>query len=241
MGFLGDFTDNRDALLLTENGGKFARTIKYEAKDNLRSCRSEFKIDSTGRASYVADTKYHGLQYDDLASFLRSNSDEQKKWLYTNSAIPSLQIKEFKVEEVPGLIPLVRINESGVSANFCSFSGKYVILPLNLLNFQKPVQKMLRPRQSDILISMSSVDFDTLIYKLPKNYIPESVPKGVSISTQFGNYSSSVSLNGNEMVFTRRYEIKGGRYKPADYKAFYEYILAVSKADNIKVLLTRGI
>jgi hypothetical protein len=43
------------------------------------------------------------------------------------------------------------------------------------------------------------------------------------------------------MVFTRRYEIKGGRYKPADYKAFYEYILAVSKADNIKVLLTRGI
>ena len=239
FGFLGDFTDDRDVLLLTEKGGKFAHTTKYDEKDNLRSNRSEFLIDSTGKADYTNETKFFGLQYDDLAAFLRSNTDEQKKWLYTNSILPSLQIKSFKVSELPGRVPLVKLNESGVSANFCTFSGKYMVLPLNLVNPQKVIQKMMKPRHSDILIIQSSTDTDTLIYKLPESYSPESLPRGVILNSAFGTYSSTIALNGNEIHFTRRYEIKRGRYKPSDYKAFYDYILAVSKADNAKVLLTK--
>ena len=56
FGFLGDFTDDRDVLLITENGGKFAHTTKYEVKENIRSCRSAFIIDSTGTASCSVTT-----------------------------------------------------------------------------------------------------------------------------------------------------------------------------------------
>ena len=239
FGFLGDFTDDRDVLLLTEKGGKFAHTRKYDLINNLRTCRSEYKIDSAGTAACLIKTTYHGLQYDDISDFLISNYDEQKKWLYSNSSFPSLQITNFSVNETKQADPVARITESEISRNFCSFTGNYMLLPLNLLNVQKPIQKMLKPRQSDIIIHRSYTDCDTLIYKLPKNYRNESAPSGNTINSKFGSYSSSVTTNETEIVFIRKFIILEGRYKPSLYKEFYDFILAVSKADNIKYMLTK--
>lgn len=239
FGFLGDFTDDRDALLITENGGKFAHTKKYTAENNLRTCSSEFKIDSTGTAFSSVRTNYHGLQYYEICGFLYSNYDEQRKWLYAHSSLPSLQINKFSVIENKQTIPSATIDISSNSRNFCSFSGKYMLLPLNLVNAQKPIQKMLKERHSDIIINRSSIDYDTLTYIIPANYKFESVPVGKSISSDFGDYSYSITIDGNKLVYIRKFVIKQGRYKPAEYKNFYDYVFSISKADNIKVILSK--
>lgn len=165
FGFLGDFTDDRDLLLITENGGQFAHTHRYDSEDNLRICKSDIKIDSTGSASFTSETIFQGLQYDNLSSVLSSNYEEQKKWLYSNTTLPSLQISKFSIERIIKSLPFARISESSVSKNYCSFSGKYILMPLNLLNTQKPVQKMLKSRFSDVLINRSFIDYDTLVYQ----------------------------------------------------------------------------
>jgi hypothetical protein len=239
FGFLGDFTDNRDVLLVTEAGGKFAHTKKYEAEDNLRICTSHFNIDSTGTATCSIETIFQGLQYGNISELLGSNYDEQKKWLYSNTTLPSLQINSFSITNIKKTLPVARINESSVSRNYCSFSGKYMLLPLNLSNVQKPIQKMLKTRYSDILINRSSVDYDTLVYRIPENFKLESLPSGKIINSNFGNYSCSISVNENGIIYTRKLLIKQGRYKPSEYKDLYEFILSVSKADNIKIILTK--
>lgn len=239
FGFLGDFTDDRDVLLIEKDGGKFAHTTKYEATDNLRICTSEFSIDSTGTASCSIRTVMQGLQYDNITKLLGSNYDEQKKWLLGNSTLPSLQIKNFSIEENRKPLPSATINEKSVSKNFCSFSGNYMILSLNLINVQAPLQKMLKPRYSDILISRSFNDWDTLVYKIPKSYKFETLPAGMNINSAFGSYTTTVSGNGNEIVYIRNLVIKAGRYKPSEYKSLYDFVLSVSKADNAKVILIR--
>ena len=239
FGFLGDFTDDRKVLLLTEKGGKFAHTRKYEVSDNIRSCRSEFEIDSTGTAICSLKTLYHGLQYDNISDLLNSNYDEQKKWLYTSSTLPSLQIRSFSVNDLGGTLPSARVSESVISKNYCSFTGKYMLLPLNTLNGQKSIQKMLKSRYSDILINRSSVDYDTIVFKIPDNYVYESIPSGNNINSKFGSYSSSVSANENEIIYIRKFTILEGRYKPSFYKELYDFILSVSKADNSKIILTK--
>jgi Domain of Unknown Function with PDB structure (DUF3857) len=239
FGFLGDFTDNRDVLLIDKDGGKFAHTTRYEANDNTRICTSEIRIDSTGTASCVIKTVMQGLQYEIINELLSSNYDEQKKWLYDNSKLPSLQIKSFSLEENKLPVPSARINESSVSKNFCSFSGNYMILPLNQINNQKPLQKMLKSRYSDILINRSFVDCDTLVYKLPKSYKPETIPGGANINSVFGSFNMTVSGNGNEILYIRRLFIKEGRYKATEYENLYNFVLAVSKADNTKIILSK--
>lgn len=239
FGFLGDFTDDRDVLLITDNGGKFAHTTRYGAIDNVRNCRAELNIDSSGSASGKVRTIYRGLEYDNIASFLYSNSDEQKKWLYSNSSLPSLKISSFSINEITGKIPVATVSETESSKLFCSFSGNYMLLSLNLLNAQKAIKKMLKPRHSDILINRSSTDFDTLIYKIPGNYQYESIPASTNVNSRFGTYSFTVSATGNEIICIRKFSILEGRYNPLDYKELYEFILSVSKADNTKVILTK--
>jgi hypothetical protein len=239
FGFLGDFTDDRDVLLITEYGGKFAHTKKYDFKDNIRSCKSEFRIDSTGTAVCNLRTIYQGLRYDDLSELLSSNYDEQRKWLYTNSAFPSMQISSFSVNDLKGALPVARINETETSKNYCSISGNYMVLPLNLLNVQKSIQKMLRKRNSEIIINRSYADYDTLIYIIPKNFKYESIPSGTIRTSAFGNYQWSVSASEKEIVYIRKFTILQGRYQSSFYKQLYDFILAVSKADNTKIILTK--
>jgi hypothetical protein len=228
FGFLGDFTDDRDVLLITESGGKFAHTTKYNAKDNIRSCKSEFTVDSAGTANGSFCAFYQGLEYDGISSFLRSNSEEQKKWLYSDQSLPSLQIRSFEVTELKGLVPVARVKESLVSKNYCSFTGKYMLLPLNTINAQGAVQKMLKARLSDLLINRTSVEVDTIFFKIPHNFKYESIPSGNTINSDFGSYSWSVTANDREIVYIRKFTMLEGRYKPSDYKQLYDFILSVS-------------
>jgi hypothetical protein len=239
FGFLGDFTDDRDVLLITENGGIFAHTRKYDASDNIRSCKAEFIIDSTGTASCDIKTFYMGLQYDNISDLLYMNYDEQKKWLYSYSGLPSLLIKDFSVTDLRGAIPAAIITESEVSKSYCSFSGSYMLLSLNVLNTQKSIQKMLKTRHSDILINRSSIDYDTMIYKIPKNYSVESFPAPTLINSKFGSYSGSVALTDKGIIYIRKFTLLEGRYNPQFYKELYDFIMAVSKADNAKLILTK--
>lgn len=239
FGFLGDFTDDREVLLFNKDGGKFAHTTSYKVYDNIRTCSSEIELDSTGTALFDSRTVMRGLQYDNMIELIASNYDEQRKWLYSNSKLPSLRINNFSITENKSSIPSVNIIESSVSKNFCSFSGNYMILSLNLINAQRPLQKMLNKRHSEVLINRSFIDFDTLIYKIPKKFKYESLPVGSKFSSKFGSYVWSVSGTDGRIVYTRKLEIIEGRYAPSDYKELYDFILSVSKADNTKVLLTR--
>lgn len=240
FGFLGDFTDDRDVLLITPDGGKFAHTRKYSAEDYLRTCRAEFVIDPSGNASCMMHTNYQGLYYDEVSQLLNINTDEQKKWLYQNSSLPSMQLNTYVIKNEKKIIPQAIVDESLSSKNYCSFTGNYMLLPLNLVNFQSPVKKMMKKRVSGVLINRTSDDYDTLIYTIPSGYKVESVPQGQNINSAFGDYSFSVRVDGNKIIYTRKLLLKQGCFKASEYKDFYDYCLAISKNDNAKAMLVKN-
>jgi len=239
FGFLGDFTDDRNVLLITGEGGKFAHTRNYKPDENLRTCKAEFVIDSLGTANCESIEKFQGLQYDDVIELLNMNSDEQRKWLYSNSSLPSLKLNKFVIKNEKNRMPLATVEQSTISSNYSTLTGKYMILPLNKINFQRPIQKMLKERHSEVLIQRSYIDYDTLIYKIPKSYKIESIPTGKSFKSPFGEYSFSLNVKNGQIIYTRKCSINQGSYKATEYKNFHDYILSISKADNEKAMLVR--
>jgi transglutaminase-like putative cysteine protease len=238
FGFLGDFTDNRDVLLITETGGIFSHTAIYRADDNLRTCRTKIDINPDGSAGCSVLTSFHGLQYDNLTEFVSMNYEEQKKWLLSNSTLPSVQMVSFSTKLMKNKLPVLIINESLKLKNYCSYSGQNIILPLNLINAQKPVARMLRTRFSDVVISHSFTDIDTIEFNIPDNMNIESVPSGKKLDSSFGSYSFTVSADKHKILYSRRITINEGRYEPKEYPNLYNFLLAVSKADEMKVLLS---
>jgi hypothetical protein len=54
FGFLGDFTDDRDVLLITDESGKIAHTKIYKTEDNTQNRKIEAQIDSAGNAAVTS-------------------------------------------------------------------------------------------------------------------------------------------------------------------------------------------
>jgi hypothetical protein len=239
FGFLGDFTDNRDVLLITDEGGKLAHTKRYGPQDNTMSDHGEFDISKAGEATCTIKTKYAGLQYNDVIEVFNESSDEQKKWIYQTSSLPSQQVTGFSITNVKDRMPEGFVERSLTSKNYCSFTGNYMIMPVNIVNVSTPVKKNLKERKSDFIIHRSTVDYDTLIYRIPSEIKIESAPAGKTIKSEFGNYRYAITINDHTVIYTRMFELKEGRFKASQYKSLFDFFAAVSKADNEKIMLSK--
>jgi hypothetical protein len=238
FGFLGCFTDDRTALVITDKGGAFAHTRKYGARENIRNCNARFIIDTNAAARCCTVTRYAGLYFNDIVEFLFLHDDGRKNWLYQTSALPSLEITGFSVTADKN-IPYAIVNESSISRHYCSLSGAYMLVPLNAINAQKPVRKMLNRRISDVLIGRSLTNKDTSHFRIPTGYALESAVQGAVIHSKFGDYGFSVAVAGNEIIYTRNLTLRQGRYSPTEYTEFQQFIESVSKADGAVMILKK--
>jgi len=239
FGFLGDFTDDRNVLLITKDGGKFAHTTKYRAEDNLLITNARLDIDATGTANCTIRTKYKGLQYDDIIGFLNDTPEEQRKWMVKNSSLPSYQLNNYTIKNDKKMIPVATLDESSTSRNYCSFTGNYMLLPLNTIDAQSSIKKLVKKRTTDFVIPRSTIDLDTLTYNIPTDYKIDFLPASKSLKTPYGEYTSSSKVEDKKIIYTRKFQLNQGRFKASEYNDFYEFFLAVNKADNVKAMLVK--
>jgi hypothetical protein len=239
FGFLGDFTDNRDVLLITDEGGRIAHTRKYGPDENIMNTRADISISPSGEADCKIRSKYTGLQFYDILELFSENKEDQRKWILKNSGLPSLQVTGFEIKRIIMDSPEGVIEKSVKSKDYCSASGSYLIMPVNLVDAQVPIRKPVKERKSDFIIQRSTIDLDTITYIIPPAFKIESAPAGKSIKSQFGEYNYSLKVEGNRILYVRRLEIREGKFSPSLFRSFYDFILSVSRADNDKVMLSK--
>jgi hypothetical protein len=95
FGFIGSFTDDRNALLYTAEGGKIVRTTRYPQEVNTQKRIAKVKIDVKGNARANIVTKYRGLQYENVQDQFRRNKKEQREELFESLDIPNMEIESF--------------------------------------------------------------------------------------------------------------------------------------------------
>ena len=76
FGYMGSFTGNRHALLLTPEGGRLVATPRYGAQANRQQRRTELWLDATGNAKATVRTQRVGLAQDTYAQLLHAGDPE---------------------------------------------------------------------------------------------------------------------------------------------------------------------
>ena len=64
FGYLGKFTDDRDALVVSPEGGKIIHTKSYSDKENKQVISGEYFLDENGNISASANIESSGTQYE---------------------------------------------------------------------------------------------------------------------------------------------------------------------------------
>jgi hypothetical protein len=238
FGYIGTFTGDREALIITEKGAQVVKTTAYEEELNTQNRFADVFVTSTGDAKAKIKTVYSGLQYenDNLDAVLNNQYDLQKRWVMNTTDIPSFDVTSFKFENKKEKIPSATVNLDLSLRKFASVNGKRVMLTPNLMNRSKFIPEKLETRKTDIVEDFGYVDIDTIRYHIPDEIYPEVLPQPTKISSTFGEYESSYTLDQGLVVYTRKIRINKGRFPAASYPEFVDFYKSISRADNAKLV-----
>jgi transglutaminase-like putative cysteine protease len=237
FGYLGSFTTDRYALMISDAGGQLVKTPSYTAEQNLQITRADVFVDINGDAKAKTETIYTGLQYDnDGLSRILNNQEEQKKWIERNTHIPTFDITAYSVSNVKTKIPKATVKIDLNLKRYASATGKRFFLTPNLMNKSSFVPEKLELRKTNIVRRMAYTDTDTIRYHLPESIYPEFMPSPVKVTSRFGEYEATFALDAGSLVYVRRLKMNKGEYPAESYNELIDFYKGISKADNTKMV-----
>jgi transglutaminase-like putative cysteine protease len=238
FGYLGRFTGDRRALMITEDGAKIIKTPTYTASQNTQIRVAEVQIDKQGNAKAKVKTVYAGLQYenDHLNSVLGDRPEDQKKWIQNNTQIPSFDINSFSMENRKDKLPSAAVEFNLTLNRFATVSGKRIFVTPNLMNRSTFVPEKITERKTNVVRRMAYTDIDTIRYALPEDIYPEFLPEPVRMKSVFGEYESSFKIDQGSLLYVRKVKMNKGEYPADSYNQLIDFYKGMNKADNIKMV-----
>jgi Domain of Unknown Function with PDB structure (DUF3857) len=240
-GYLSDFTSDRYALAIDENGGKLIRTPKYGVKENLQVRKVMATLDSEATLIVKSKASYGGLQQDQYHSLINGMSKEKvKEALHEELDFATYDIINFSYKENKSQLPFIEEELDIVVSRYATITGKRLFIMPNIMtrNYRRlPADST---RKFDLDLSFEYKDVDTVEISLPEGYAAESIPQDVTISSKFGTYSCAVKLNANKLHYYRSLEHFSGRYPAAAYPELVQFYEKIYKADRAKAVLVKS-
>ena len=239
FGFLGDFTDDRDVLIVNGEQSQIVRTPKYSEKDNTMETRAEITVDDYGKMTANVSIKTKGLQYDDRFVIENMGADDSEEfykeyWGYLND----LKILKKTNTNDKDLVEFVENLSVSLEGYARQLNDKILLAP-NAFNRLERIPKKYSDRKLPFKISRSYSDYDEFIIKFPEKFKPEDLPEKTMITTQFGTYEMQIQLREtNTLVYKRKLTIVEGEYTAASYKEYRKFIREIVRKDKSKIILT---
>jgi Domain of Unknown Function with PDB structure (DUF3857) len=194
-GVLGTFTENRNAVLVTENGGILVNTPRSNPKDNIWKASTLTQIYDDGSSMVDSRIFVAGEFYEKIYYLLKDKSkDDIKKAI----------VKYFKFKN-PDDFELKILGDSANGQNlhlklvYTKFydvkaGSKYFMAekeyPLNDLDIKADEK-----RRTDFLFPFPFVKTDSVVYILPAGFKPEPLPEQKNLSNNFAAYNNLITYN----------------------------------------------
>ena len=242
FGYMGGFTGNRHALLLTPQGGQLVATPRYGTAENRQERRLDLYLDATGGATATARTLRTGQEQDLYAALLHElGPPEQKKYVIDHLKLPTFTLTKFNLAAAPaGPLPGVVETLSLALPGFAPPSGKRVFINPNLLSRLPALPAQVGERQSAVWLPRAALFADTVRLHLPLGFRAETLPTAVQFATAYGSYASQYrALPDGTVQYIRRLELKRGQLPKTAYAGYLDFHRKVSIADKAQIVLVK--
>lgn len=240
LGYSGSFTGNRDALIITPEGGKLVKTPHYDMYHNIQERITLLQIQPDGNAEAVIRTKYSGLQQE-YASYL-SEMPEQKRRdvLYENIGIKNFELIDNQYVRQKKSLPVVQETLKLRLPAYAGKSGKRLFVTPNVLAQWKRIPPDDTLRLRDIQFTyFPYMDVDTVQIQVPQGYSIEHLPEAVLIESAFGAYEAGFVNSNNKIIYYRCLKINNKIQPKEQYHELVGFCKKINKADSRRLVLVQ--
>jgi len=240
FGYLGSFTDDRTVLALTPGGGKLLHTPKYPAAGNLQSRKADFTINNSGELSGSMTTIFKGTEYEERDYLLKEPRTEQYKMLQKTYPINNMDIEALDIKQNKSFDPATTETIKLQARDYATFdNGKFYFL-LNPANRETYIPRQVRNRVTDVNITRGHTEEDEITYTIPPGYRLEKTVLNEKLEKPFGNFSATMELKGDKLIYKRKFQLIGGTYNKDIYPDVVDFFQAVVDADEYNVVLVKN-
>ena len=241
FGFLGDFTEDRNVLVVTPEGGIIKRTTAYKNETNFQELKVEIQLEKNGSLTANLKRVSKGLQYDDKQGYDTFTKEELYKyykssvWSYNNNLeIVSVDLLNDKEK-------VVFTEDIEVSIkSYATVSDTEYLFRVNVFNKNNYVPKRYRKRKLPLKISRGYKDEDSFKITVPEGYILGVLPAEKEITTKFGAYKVSFKkINATSFQYDKSFSIVEGTYAKEEYKNYRKFRRSIAKYENLRIALTK--
>ena len=229
FGVLGNFTENRNALLVTEDGGKLVATPKSKASDNTYSTLTVIDMadDGSGKVDVTLNTT--GEYKQDLMNYIgNKKKDDQKNFLVNYYGY--MQPDDFEINYNPADKKAATMMAMSIGKIPEFSTGKKLFLNPRIYKIWGGALPKAENRTQDFYFQHPFIKTDTTIYKLPEGFAIETLPKAKKITFEYGGFSSSYefdegkkSIRSVARLVLNEYKIPAAKFLAA--KNFFNEVL----------------
>jgi len=241
FGFLGSFTENRDALVVNDKGGTLVKTTVYSADDNKSARKVSVIIDDAGDATVKALTGNKAIQSEEIEDLVFESPADQRKEFLKRVGYSDCVINSLKLNLQGDFMPVGTVDADLFVPAYASKSGNRVFVPVVMPDRLIPVPKNSAPRVNPVVVRSAFSDNDSVVVSIPAGFNTEFIPGKQVMESKFGKYTLSVELIDNQLHCYRSFVLYAGRYEAADYADFVAFLKKTAKFDQTKVVLARKI
>jgi hypothetical protein len=225
---LGPFTENRNALLITENGGVLVATPASTSAENTFNAHTVIKLEEDGSGTTLTTFKTTGEFKEEMRYIIEEKKDDQKEYI-----VHSLRFKQpddflFKLKEGAGAytttleLAYEKIHEFN--------AGNKLFINPRIYKFWTSVLPKAEDRRQDYYFSFPFEKNDTTVFKLPAGFSVEVLPKVKELSNNYASYSTKYWFNDTEKavyaatsLVLKKHKVAAAGY--AEIKKFFDEVL----------------
>lgn len=238
FGYNANFTDDRDVLIITPQGGEIVHTKQYKTEENLQESSAKIMLASNGSIQAELNIASRGTQYG-MHSRIENENEKDQKLYYKErfDHINNLEVQAISLDNDKN--DIVFTEQLKLSASkYGSKAGSRILLKPNLFNKKGSAPPRYENRHLPFEIDRGFTDVDSYDIHLPEGLEVEALMKSVHIENEFGSYSISIEqVSANLLVYKRKLVVNKGEYSKEDYAQFREFYLSIVKHDKSKIVL----
>ena len=241
FGELGTWTENRKAMMVTDDGGVLVNTPVSNYKTNTESMNTVIEVDKDGGAKVTASYTLYGDGRNELLMYYHDlKDDEKRKFFITNMEWKHPDVFELgnsKNKANPYLVTATMDYEKIYSFNAGSklfFETRlYPIFDEEIPEYEK--------RMRDYYFTAPHQALDTTVYKFPAGFSLETMPKNKLVQFPFAQYACNYSWDAATHTLTSvaLLQIKDRVIKAADYTKLVDFKKQVMADVNEKIVMKK--
>lgn len=238
---LGPFTENRKAMMVTEQGGVLVNTPTSNYKTNTQTVSTVIEVNEDGGAKIKSNLTLWGDGRDELLNRYHDlKEDEKRRFFISNmewKQPDNFEISNSKDKANPYLVSAVMDYEKIFSFNAGS---KLFFEPRLYPVFDEEIPEY-QNRKNDYYFICPYQSIDTTVYKFPAGFSMENLPKNKLVEFPFAYYTCNYNWDATTRTLTAiaLLQIKERVIKAADYTKLVDFRKQVMADINEKIVMKK--